>query len=110
MPDARAAGAASLMILFVMAFFSDVFLVGGPDWMRAIGAIFPLAHVREGLLQAWRPDGPVVAWWSLAVLAAWAVGAASVTWLVSRARGEASAGTAPASAHPTERVSRAPRR
>ncbi|MBM7503333.1 ABC transporter permease [Agromyces aurantiacus] len=94
-PDARAAGAVALMILFVMAFFSDVFVVGGPDWMRAIGNLFPLAHVRVGLLEAWRPDGPVVAWWSLAILAAWAVGAAGATWLLVRLRGAAWSATAP---------------
>ena len=37
-----------------------VFLVGGPEWMRAIGNVFPLAHLRAGLLEAWRPDGPFV--------------------------------------------------
>lgn len=109
-PDARAAGAAALMILFVVAFFSDVFLVGGPDWMRAIGAIFPLAHVREGLLEAWRPDGPVVAWGPLAILAAWAVGAAVVTWLLNRMRGATWAGTAAARSGREAAVSRAPRR
>jgi ABC-type multidrug transport system permease subunit len=110
LPDARAAGAAALMILFVVAFFSDVFLVGGPDWMRAIGAIFPLAHVREGLLEAWRPDGPVVAWGSFAILAAWAVGAAAITWLLTRTRGATWAGTAAARSERAGAVSRAPRR
>ncbi|MEI5584764.1 MULTISPECIES: ABC transporter permease [unclassified Agromyces] len=86
-PDARAAGAVSLLLLFVVAFFSDVFLVGGPDWMRSVGAVFPLAHLRTALLEAWRPDGPMVAWGSIAMLVAWAVGAASATWMVQRVRG-----------------------
>lgn len=102
LPDARAAGAAALMILFVVAFVSDIFLVGGPDWMRAIGALFPLAHVKTALLGAWRPDGPAVDWVALAVLAAWAIGAAAATWLLLRARGAAWSAAG--------RVSRAPRR
>lgn len=110
LPDARAAGAAALMVLFVMAFFSDVFLVGGPDWMRAIGSVFPLAPLREGLLQAWRPDGPVVAWGSLGVLVAWAIGASAGTWLLTRTRGASWAGTAAARSERAEAVSRAPRR
>ncbi|MEV1132033.1 ABC transporter permease [Agromyces sp. NPDC049794] len=88
-PDARASGAVSLLLLFVIAFFSDVFLVGGPEWMRAIGNVFPLAHLRAGLLEAWRPDGPFVAWGSIAVLVAWAIGAAIATWLLQRSRGAA---------------------
>jgi hypothetical protein len=79
----------SLLLLFVIAFFSDVFLVGGPEWMRAIGNVFPLAHLRTGLLEAWRPDGPFVAWASIGVLVAWAVGAALATWLLQRSRGAA---------------------
>lgn len=106
LPDARAAGAAALMVLFVMAFFSDVFLVGGPDWMRAIGSVFPLAPVRQGLLEAWRPEGPIVAWGSLGVLVAWAIGASAATWLLTRTRGAAWASTGRA----VEAVSRAPRR
>ena len=88
-PDPRASGAVSLLLLFVIAFFSDVFLVGGPEWMRAIGNVFPLAHLRTGLLEAWRPDGPFVAWASIGVLVAWAVGAALATWLLQRSRGAA---------------------
>ena len=88
-PDPRASGAVSLLLLFVIAFFSDVFLVGGPEWMRAIGNVFPLAHLRTGLLEAWRPDGPFVAWASIGVLVAWAIGAALATWLLQRSRGAA---------------------
>lgn len=88
-PDARASGAVALLLLFVIAFFSDVFVVGGPEWMRTIGNVFPLAHLRDGLLDAWRPDGPFVAWGAIAVLVAWAIGAAIATWLVQRSRGAA---------------------
>lgn len=88
-PDARASGAVALLLLFVIAFFSDVFVVGGPEWMRTIGNVFPLAHLRDGLLDAWRPDGPFVAWGAIAVLVAWAICAAIATWLVQRSRGAA---------------------
>ena len=102
LPDARAAGAAALMILFVVAFVSDIFLVGGPDWMRAVGALLPLAHVKTALLEAWLPEGPAIAWVSLAALAGWTIAASAATWLLLRARGAAWRGT--------REVSRAPRR
>jgi ABC-type multidrug transport system permease subunit len=92
LPDNRAAGAAALMILFVVAFLSDVFLVGGPEWMSRIGEFFPLSHLRIALLEAWRPDGPVVAWASVGVLALWAVGASVAVWLLGRLRGRSDSG------------------
>ncbi|MGR2752089.1 ABC transporter permease [Agromyces arachidis] len=87
LPDNRAAGAAALMILFVVAFASDVFLVGGPDWLSRIGLAFPLSHLRIALLEAWRPDGPVLAWASLGVLALWAAAASAAVVLIARSRG-----------------------
>ena len=84
--SARAVGALALVILFTLAFFSDVFLVGGPDWMSAVGRLFPLAHLRTGLAEAWHPDGATMPWADLGVLAAWAVGAGLVTWLVTLRR------------------------
>jgi ABC-type multidrug transport system permease subunit len=92
LPDNRAAGAAALMILFVVAFLSDVFLVGGPEWMSRIGEFFPLSHLRIALLEAWRPDGPVVAWTSVGVLALWAVGASVAVWLLGRIRRRSDSG------------------
>jgi ABC-type multidrug transport system permease subunit len=92
LPDNRAAGAAALMILFVVAFLSDVFLVGGPEWMSRIGEVFPLSHLRIALLEAWRPDGPVIAWASVGVLALWAVGASVGVFLLARRRGRGDAG------------------
>jgi hypothetical protein len=92
LPDNRAAGAAALMILFVVAFLSDVFLVGGPEWMSRIGEVFPLSHLRIALLEAWRPDGPVVAWASVGVLALWAVGASVAVGLLTRRRGRSDSG------------------
>lgn len=92
LPDNRAAGAAALMILFVVAFLSDVFLVGGPEWMSRIGEFFPLSHLRIALLEAWRPDGPVVAWASVGMLALWAVGASVAVWLLGRIRRRSDSG------------------
>ncbi|HSP53775.1 MAG TPA: ABC transporter permease [Cryobacterium sp.] len=78
-PNSRAVGAVGLMILFVLAFFSDVFLVGGgPEWMATVGSIFPLKNLQNALTAAWDPAGPVVAWGNLAVLAAWFAGAAAL--------------------------------
>ncbi|HEX6953812.1 MAG TPA: hypothetical protein VF156_02940, partial [Agromyces sp.] len=79
-------------ILFVVAFLSDVFLVGGPEWMSRIGQAFPLSHLRLALLEAWRPDGPVVAWASIGVLALWAAGASVAVRLLARRRGRSASG------------------
>lgn len=95
LPDNRAAGAAALMILFVVAFLSDVFLVGGPEWMSRIGEAFPLSHLRIALLEAWRPDGPVVAWASIGMLALWAAGSTVAVWLLARTRGRNDSGRRP---------------
>ena len=84
--SARAVGALALVILFTLAFFSDVFLVGGPEWMSAVGRVFPLAHLRTGLALAWHPDGATMPWADLGVLAAWAVAAGLATALLSRRR------------------------
>lgn len=85
-PSARAVGSVALLLLFVLAFFSDVFLVDAPEWMGRIGIVFPLAHLQHGLTAAWTPDAPNVPWLDLGVLAAWAVGAAAAALLVERRR------------------------
>ena len=78
-PNSRAVGAVGLMILFVLAFFSDVFLIGaGPEWMATVGSVFPLKNLQNALTAAWDPAGPVVAWGNLAVLAAWFVAAGAL--------------------------------
>ncbi|TFD18992.1 ABC transporter [Cryobacterium sp. TMT2-23] len=78
-PNSRAVGAVGLMVLFVLAFFSDIFLVGaGPEWMGAVGSVFPLRNLQNALTAAWDPAGPVVAWGNLAVLAAWSAGAGAL--------------------------------
>lgn len=78
-PGSRAVAAVGLAVLFVLSFFSDVFLVGGPEWMGNVGALFPLKHLQNGLADAWDPSGPVVAWENLAVMAVWAVGAGALS-------------------------------
>ena len=78
-PNARAVGAVGLLVLFVLSFVSDVFMVGGgPAWMSTVGSLFPLKHFQNALAAAWHPDGPVPAWASLAVLLAWAVAAGAL--------------------------------
>ncbi|WP_255578700.1 MULTISPECIES: ABC transporter permease [Cryobacterium] len=78
-PNSLAVGAVGLMVLFVLAFFSDIFLVGaGPEWMGAVGSVFPLRNLQNALTAAWDPAGPVVAWGNLAVLAAWSAGAGAL--------------------------------
>jgi ABC-type multidrug transport system permease subunit len=77
--NSRAVAAVGLAVLFVLSFFSDVFLVGGPEWMGNVGALFPLKHLQNGLADAWDPSGPVIAWENLAVMAGWAVGAGALS-------------------------------
>ena len=77
-PSAKAVGAVGLIILLPLSFFSDVFVVGGPDWMRTVGSVFPLLHAQRVLKDAWNPAGPEIAWGSVGVLALWLVVAAAV--------------------------------
>jgi len=75
-PNSRAVGAVGLMILFVLAFVSDIFTVGiEQDWLRFIGAVFPLKHLQGALAAVWDPAGPVFNWVDYAVLLIWAAGA-----------------------------------
>jgi ABC-type multidrug transport system permease subunit len=86
LPSARAVGAVGLVILFFLAFFSDVFITSGPEWMTTVGAFFPLKHLQNGLVAAWDPSGPQVPWLNIAVLALW--GAAAAVLAVRRFRWE----------------------
>jgi ABC-2 type transport system permease protein len=76
--DAKAIGAIGLVILLPLAFFSDVFIAGGPAWMGTVGSFFPLKHAQNALMEALDPAGPSVAWMHLGVLAVWLVGASLV--------------------------------
>ena len=86
LPDARAAGAAALMILFVVAFFSDIFLVGGRTGCARSARSSRSRTCGRGCSRRGGPTVPVVAWAPLAILAAWAIGAAAATWLLTRLR------------------------
>jgi ABC-type multidrug transport system permease subunit len=78
LPNARAVGAVGLTVLLPLAFFSDVFVVGGPEWMTTVGSFFPLLHVQRALTAAWDPGGAEVAWASLGVLVVWLVVASAI--------------------------------
>ena len=77
-PSARAVGAVALIVLLPLAFFSDIFVVGGPAWMTRVGSFFPLLHLQHALVGAWAPGGPAVGWSHLAVLLVWLAGAGAV--------------------------------
>lgn len=83
--SARAMGAAALLTLFVLAFFSKVFVPDPPSWMLAVGSIFPLAHLVDAIEAAWNPE-PRVAWVDLGILAAWALFASIAAGLITRSR------------------------
>lgn len=85
LPSARAVGAVGLLLLFVLAFFSDVFVVGEPDWMGRIGAAFPLMHLQNGLASALDPTAAEIPWLNLGVLAVWAIGTGGLAiWRMGR--------------------------
>ncbi|WP_247829013.1 ABC transporter permease [Arthrobacter antioxidans] len=71
-PSARAVGSVGLAVLFLLSFFSDVFLNEGPEWMGTVGSLFPLKHLQNGLVAAWDPAGAPVPWPDILVLAVWA--------------------------------------
>jgi len=77
-PSARAVGAVGLVILFFLSFFSDVFLTSAPEWMGAVGSLFPLRHLQNGLAAAWAPSASSPLWPHLLVLAVWAAGAGAL--------------------------------
>lgn len=68
---ARAVGSVALLLMFPLAFFSDVFIINPPAWMHTVGALFPLRHLQNALVDAWRPGGPVVGWTHLGALLCW---------------------------------------
>lgn len=86
LPSARAVGSVALLLLFVLAFFSEVFLVESPGWMEPVGAVFPLVHLQHGLTAAWTPDAAAMPWLDLAVLAAWGAVAGAAALLLERRR------------------------
>lgn len=83
-PSARAVGTVGLAVLFLLSFFSDVFLNDGPAWMDTVGSLFPLKHLQNGLVAAWDASGSTTPWLDLLVLAGWAAAAGGLA--VSRFR------------------------
>jgi ABC-2 type transport system permease protein len=65
----------STTVIVVLAFVSDIFLVGValPYWLSLTGSIFPLKHFANALGDAFNPfiPGSGFAWDDLAVMAAW---------------------------------------
>ncbi|MHA7238795.1 ABC transporter permease [Arthrobacter sp. TMS1-12-1] len=75
-PSARAVGAVGLAVLFLLSFFSDVFLNDGPEWMGTVGSLFPLKHLQNGLAAAW--EGSRVPWLNILVPAVWTAAAGAL--------------------------------
>ncbi|WP_394251730.1 ABC transporter permease [Arthrobacter pityocampae] len=77
-PSARAVGTVGLAVLFLLSFFSEVFLIDGPDWMATVRSLFPLKHLQNGLAAAWEGAAAPVPWLDLLVLAVWATAAGAL--------------------------------
>ena len=71
-----------LGILLPVSFLSDIFYPAaeGPAWMSTVGSVLPLKHIANSLSAALDPGPPGVSATSVAVLAAWLVGAGLVAW------------------------------
>jgi ABC-2 type transport system permease protein len=83
-PNADAAPAIVNATILPLLFISDVFipLNDAPDWLLAVGDIFPVKHFSEALQTAFNPyeTGSGFEHWSLVVLAIWGVIGALVAW------------------------------
>jgi ABC-2 type transport system permease protein len=81
-PNADAAPAIVNATILPLLFISDVFipLNDAPDWLLAVGDIFPVKHFSEALQTAFNPyeTGSGFEPWHLAVLAAWGIAATVV--------------------------------
>lgn len=71
--NARSFGAVALMVLLPMSFISDVFSVGGPEWMGTLGSVLPLKHLQNGLADALAGAATTGTWWHAAALVGWAL-------------------------------------
>lgn len=78
-PDARTFAAVALVILLPVAFVSDIFLVGGPEWMARVGAVFPLKHFQNALTDVLAGVISTGTWWHLGVLTVWGLVAAALS-------------------------------
>jgi ABC-2 type transport system permease protein len=81
-PSPAAAQGVSTGAIILLGFVSEVFLVAAetPRWLTAIGDVFPLKHLVNGLQDAFDPYlvGSAWSWQHLAVMGAWALAGALV--------------------------------
>jgi ABC-type multidrug transport system permease subunit len=72
-PNARAAGVVGLAILLLLAFVSDIFVIGSsvPAWFATVGSLFPLRPFVHALAGSLNPAGVSVDWVDIAALVAW---------------------------------------
>lgn len=79
-PNSDAAPAVVNAAVLPLYFISNVFTPADqlPDWLDAVSKIFPIRHLADAVaaVYAAAPDAPDMPWGSLAVVAAWGVGAA----------------------------------
>ncbi|GGO66790.1 ABC transporter permease [Nonomuraea cavernae] len=82
------ANAVTLSSFLLLAFVSEVFVVGGtlPAGLRAVGDLFPVKHTALALLAALDPAGRPWPWTDLAVLAGWTVAGVLAIAAVTRWR------------------------
>ncbi|MEV0592830.1 ABC transporter permease [Nonomuraea cavernae] len=82
------ANAVTLSSFLLLAFVSEVFVVGGtlPAGLRAVGDLFPVKHTALALLAALDPAGRPWPWADLAVLAGWTVAGVLAIAAVTRWR------------------------
>lgn len=76
--NGRTFAAVSLTVLLPVAFLSDIFTVGGPAWMGAVGSLLPLKHLQNGLGDVLAGSAGADLWWHVLVLAAWGLAAGAL--------------------------------
>lgn len=94
LPTVQATLAVTNGVVIPLAFFSDIFFLGGdlPGWMSAIGSFFPLKHLVHAFGDALNPflEGSGFAPGHLAVIAVWGLaGALVAAWGLRRERDRA---------------------
>lgn len=75
-PNAEAVPTIANATLLPLAFFSDIFLIGGPPaWMARIGSLFPLKHLANAVADGFNPTVGGAGFFPehLAVMAVWFV-------------------------------------
>jgi ABC-2 type transport system permease protein len=79
-PNSDAAPAVVNAAVLPLYFISNVFTPADqlPDWLDAVSKVFPIRHLADGVasVYATAPAAPEMPWGSLAVVAAWGIGAA----------------------------------